>query len=458
MMTAQDQKGRAKSCRSGKEKNMINEPLIFVATSDVAGKLRGKALPARVLEDGGAADVGWTPTNVQITCFNGIAESPFGALGDLVLKGDLETRARLDFDDDGPTEDFVLGDILHLDGRPWECCTRSILKAALQKLQAAAGLTLYGAFEHEFHLPERGEARGEGYALSAFRSERRLMEAVMAAIEETGLKPDTIMKEYGPNQFEVTIKPTSGHAIADQAAVLREVVRATGERLERPVSFAPLIEPDGIGNGVHIHLSFRDKKGSPAAYDADGPHGMSAVTGAFIAGVLRHLPAIIAFLAPSIVSYSRLIPHRWSAAFNNLGAQDREAAVRLCPIRATASADPAKQFNFEIRACDAAASPHLALAAIVHAGTSGIEAGLAAPEVTAEDLSLLTDRDLTARGLRRLPTSLKSALDELGASTDVRSWFPEGFVDIYLAHKHDEIATLAGKDDNQVCEAYQSTY
>ncbi len=437
---------------------MINEPLVFVATSDVSGKLRGKALPAPVVEDGGAVDVGWTPTNVQITCFDSIAESPFGALGDLVLAGDLETRARLDFDDGGPIEDFLLGDILHLDGRPWECCTRSILKTALQRLQDVAGLTLYGAFEHEFHLPEREQARGEGYALSAFRSERGLMEKVMAAIGKAGLKPDTIMKEYGPNQFEVTVKPTEGHAIADQAAVLREVVRATGERLGQRVSFAPLIEPDGIGNGVHIHLSFRDEQGSPAAYDPDGPHRMSAATSAFIAGVLHHLPAIVAFLAPSIVSYSRLIPHRWSAAFNNLGAQDREAAVRLCPIRETSSVDPAKQFNFEVRACDAAASPHLALAAIVHAGTTGIENSFAAPEVTAEDLSLLNEGDLTARGLRRLPTSLTSALDELSESDEVRSWFPEGFVDIYLAHKRNEAATLAGKDDEEICEAYQSSY
>jgi glutamine synthetase len=49
-------------------------------------------------------------------------------------------------------------------------------------------------------------------------------------------------------------------------------------------------------------------------------------------------------------------------------------------------ADPARQFNFEIRACDAAASPHLALAAIVHAGAAGGEAGLDAPGGTAEDL------------------------------------------------------------------------
>lgn len=437
---------------------MINEPLIFIATSDIAGKLRGKALPARVADSYGAVDVGWTPTNVQITCFDGIAESPFGALGDLVLVADLETRARLDFDDEGPIEDFVLGDVLHLDGRPWECCTRSILKSSLERLQAVTGFSLFGAFEHEFHLPNRGKASGEGYALSAFRSERHLMEAIMASIGQAGIASDSIMKEYGPNQFEVTIKPTDGLAIADQAAILREAVRTTGERLDRPVSFAPLIEPDGIGNGVHIHLSFRDNDGKPKAYDAEGIHGMSAVTGAFIAGVLHHLPAILAFLAPSVVSYRRLIPHRWSAAYNNLGAQDREAAVRLCPIRSMGNAKAAEQFNFEIRATDAAASPHLALAAIVHAGVSGVEADLPAPTATAEDLSLLSEADLTARGLRRLPTSLASALDELEASDDARNWFPDGFVEIYLAHKRNEITALDSMDEADLCAAYQAAY
>lgn len=437
---------------------MIKEPLIFVATSDIAGKLRGKALPARHIDEGNRAEVGWTPTNVQITCFDAIAESPFGALGDLVLVGDMATRVRLDFEDDGTIEDVVLGDIQHLDGRPWECCTRSILKAALGRLQALAGVSLYGAFEHEFHLPLRQGGLGEGYALSAFRSERQLLETLMAGLAQAGIEPDTIMKEYGPNQYEVTIKPSSGVMIADQAACLREIARATGERLGRKLSFAPLIEPGGMGNGVHMHLSFRDADGQSRTYDADAVHQMSGITASFIAGVLGHLPAIIAFLAPSLVSYDRLVPHRWSAAFNNLGAQDREAAVRLCPIRQTHGRDPSAEFNFEIRACDAAASPHLALAAVVYAGIAGIKAGLKTPEVTSEDLSLLPAADLAARGLRRLPTSLAAALQELEASDEVRSWFPKGFVEIYLAHKRGEMASPAGKDDAALCSAYQEAY
>lgn len=437
---------------------MISEPLTFVCTSDIAGKLRGKAVPARAAKGGARPCVGWVPTNVQITCFDDIAPSPFGALGDLVLRGDPAARARVDFEDGGPVEDMMLGDVVHLDGRPWECCTRAILSGALARLERVAGLRLVGAFEHEFHIARRGGPPGEGFALAAFRSERALAETLFAALEAAGLEPDMVMKEYGPDQFEVTVRPAEGRAIADRAALLREVARAAGERLGRRVSFAPLVRAGGIGNGVHVHLSFRDTEGRPVTYDPAGPHGMSSVTGAFIAGVLRHLPAILAFLAPSVVSYHRLVPHRWSAAFDNLGAQDREAAVRLCPLRAFEDTDPAAAFNFEVRACDAAASPHLALAAIVHAGAAGIEARLAAPEATAEDLSALGPEALAQRGLRRLPTSLAEALEALAGAGEVRGWFPESFVDIYLAHKRHELERLAGLDDAGLTAAYQEVY
>ena len=134
--------------------------MLHLCTSDISGKLRGKAVPARVADDGRLARVGWTPTNVQITCFDDIADSPYGALGDLALCGDLGTRARIDFGDGGPVEDFALGDMVHLDGQPWECCTRAILRAALEpRLRASSGLTLAGAFEHELPICPGAAAR-----------------------------------------------------------------------------------------------------------------------------------------------------------------------------------------------------------------------------------------------------------------------------------------------------------
>ncbi len=437
---------------------MIREELVFVGAPDIAGRLRGKAFPLVDLEQRLKRGLGWTPTNVQITCFDLIAETPFGPLGDLIMRPDPAAESRVEFGDGGPADHLFLGDILELDGSPWFCCTRSLLRGALERLKRVAGLDLLMAFEHEFHLKGAARPHGDAYSLGGFRAQAAFCETVVAALRTGGLKPDTIMKEYGADQYEVTVAPARGLRAADEASILREIVRSTAHRLGDEASFTPLRSPAGVGNGVHIHMSFLDGEGHPATYDPAGPHGMAEVTGAFIAGILKYLGAIVALTAPSVVSYTRLTPHRWSAAFNNLGAQDREAAVRLCP---TTGKDPetiARQYNFEYRACDAAASPHLALAAIIHAGVQGIEEGLPAPKATQSDLSLLAPEVLAAEGFHRLPLTLPEALDRFAADATVTGWFPEGFAEIYCQHKRGELAFLQGKAMTEVCADYEASY
>ncbi|MCP4317826.1 MAG: glutamine synthetase [Hyphomicrobiales bacterium] len=437
---------------------MNHEPLIIAVTSDFAGKVRGKAFAETEFEKRLQRGVGWTPTNVQITCFDSIADSPYGALGDLVLIPDPATLVKADFGDEAPSEQFVIGDILQTTGEAWECCTRSILKAALARLEAKAGLRLFGTFEHEFHFVDADCPLGSAYTSAGFRAQRQYAEALFAALRAAGLKPDTFMKEYGVDQYEATIGPVEGVAIADNAVTLRELVRITAERTGRTASFTPLRDPSGVGNGVHIHMSLRNSDGKPATYDPDGPHGLSVPAAQFVAGVLKYLDRIVAITAPSVVSYTRLTPHRWSAAFNNLGYRDREASVRICPMSDLSDVDEAEQYNFEFRAADAAASPYLALAAIVHAGVQGIEDQLVCPDATEQDLTLLNDDALAAKKIVRLPLTLASALDTFAGDATVKGWFPPAFAGIYAAHKHGEIGYLENKSEAEICEAYEAVY
>ncbi len=437
---------------------MISNPLIFAATSDIAGKTRGKAFPVSDLEKRMKKGVGWTPTNVMITCFDAIADGPFGALGDLLLIPDSNANVAVDFEDGSPTERFILGDITDLNGSPWECCTRSILKGALARLQEAGGISLVCAFEHEFQFKEQPAAKGEAYSFAGFTRRRSFGETLISALEKGGLEPDTFMKEYGASQYEITNGPDQGVRAADAAVILRELTRITAARYGEEVTFTPIRDPAGVGNGVHIHMSFLDQEGKPATYDADDPYGMSKITASFIAGVLKYLDSIIAITAPSDVSYLRLTPHRWSAAFNNLGFRDREASVRICPVTSTDPQSTARQYNFEFRAADAAASPHLALAAILHAGAQGIEDALPMPSVTEEDLSELKPNDLEQRGYVRLPQSLSEALLCFENNKVVRNWFPGNFAEVYLAHKRQEIAVLNGMTAEDRCAAYEAAY
>lgn len=435
---------------------MTPMPLILAAICDIAGKVRGKAFPADQLEKRLGRGVGWVPTNVLITCFDSIGQSPFGSLGDLLLVPDPACEVNVRFGDSSP-EHFMLGDIVTLDGDPWDFCTRHLLREALDRLHGLTGARLYSAFEHEFQLTGKA-MQNEGFGRNAFESQRAFLETLMGALRTAGLAPDSIMKEYGPNQFEVVVAPEIGIKAADSAVILRELTRSAARHHGEKATFAPILDPASVGNGVHIHLSFQDDDGTPLTYDEKAACGMSTLTDAFAAGVLKYLPSILALTAPSVVSYERLTPHRWSAAFNNLGYRDREASLRVCPVTAKDPASIARQFNIEYRAADAAACPHLALAAVVHAGCQGIEDGLRAPAATEDDLSLLSADALAARGFVRLPQTLEAALDAFTADATVTGWFPKQFAAVYRAHKEAEIAHVANMDTLTKCAAYAQTY
>ena len=234
--------------------------------------------------------------------------------------------------------------------------------------------------------------------------------------------------------------------------------RATAAAMDLPLTFSPLCAPDIVGNGVHIHLSLWDGAGRPVTHDPAGQDGLSAPASAFVGGVLRHLNAVAAFAAPSALSYLRLVPHRWSAAFNNLGRQDREAGMRICPVAGDDPTARARRFNVEMRAADAAASPYLALAAVVLAGTLGLEAGLTAPPATSEDVSLLSPGELARRGLTPLPGSLAAALEALEADALLCAALPAGLPAGYLAHKRGELAHVEGMTEQERFAAYARTY
>lgn len=429
--------------------------LTMACTSDLSGLVRGKGFATADLDKKITSGIGWTPTNAQITCFDTIAESPYGALGDLVLWPDKDTWARCALPE-ARAMSFLMADITELDGTPWECCTRSILKRTLARFAEVSGLELRATFEHEFMLS--GDSRTRAFSLQGFTDAQPFAEGLLTALDGAGIAPDSFLREYGPNQFEVTLPPASPLRAADEAAILREITRATAKAMGLEASFTPLSDPEVVGNGVHIHLSLWTPDGLPVTYAADGQNGLSDHASSFIAGILRHLNAVSALSAPSGISALRLVPHRWSAAFNNLGVQDREAAVRICPVSAREPNARARQFNFEFRAADAAASPYLALAALVAAGTIGMSEGLQAASATEEDLSLLSSETLSARGLRRLPDSLEAALAEFSSDQKLRAAFPDRFPNIYIAHKLGEWAHVADMNVEQRFAEYLSTY
>jgi glutamine synthetase len=217
-----------------------SEPLIFVATSDLSGVTRGKAFPLSKLSSRCKKGVGWVPTNVMITCFDTIGPSPFGSLGDLLLTPDTNTEVNISFDETSPSEHFMLGDITELTGEPWDFCTRSILKTALNRLKKCAGVTLMGAFEHEFQFLGESFSGPQGFSIGGFSKQRAFGESLIYALAKGGVEPDTFMKEFGDNQYEITNVPSHDVKIADDAVKLREISRMTATQHQENITFTPI--------------------------------------------------------------------------------------------------------------------------------------------------------------------------------------------------------------------------
>jgi glutamine synthetase len=420
---------------------MSGEDLIFCATSDLAGLVRGKAFPAADLESRLRRGVGITHSNIMMSAFGPIYATPFGTTGDLMLVPDPATDTPIPLPDGSDTRLF-LGDFRSTEGDPWECCPRHFLRRGLEALEQEAGLTLLAAFEQEFVYTGLEERPGSSYALETFRRQAPFGGRLVAAIRRAGLVPDSFMPEYGSRQLEITVAPAHGLQAADHAVVVRELARAVAAQLGHRAILAPMLDPNGVGNGTHSHFSLWDAAGAPVMHDPGREHGLSAIGEHFVAGVLSHMPSLSAITAPSAASYIRLRPGRWAPRTADFGVQDRGSSLRVCPVFAPALETASRQFNVEYRVADATASPYLALGALVHAGLDGIRAR-----------RLLADVPQAA-----LPASLGAALECLASNQAARDWFGPFFHDLYLMFKRSELAVLDGLDEAEICRRYAEVY
>jgi len=419
---------------------MQREQIVFVGTSDLSGHFRGKSFPLTDLPARLQRGVGLAPTNIFISAFGPIQMTTFGTQGEVFLVPDPVTRVYVPFEGSA-AEYFFLGDIKTADGAPWHFCPRHLLRQALERLEAETGVQLLAAFEQELTYSGVAGQTWQPYELSAYRRQGLFGEALLAAMRQVGVIPDSFLSEYGREQYEVTVAPARGVRAADDAVITRQLAHAVAFRLGHRVSFTPIPDPGGTGNGTHIHWSFLDEENRAVLYDEQRPWQLSLMGSQFIAGIQHHLPALCAMTAPSVPSYFRLRPNRWAPVRADVAPLDRGAAVRICPVAGNDPSDRARQFNAEFRVADATASPYLALAVLVQAGLDGIRRRL----------------EIETKNPPPLPASLGDALRLLEAS-EAADWLGEEFLSAYLKFKRAEIKGLDDLDETEICRRYAAVY
>jgi glutamine synthetase len=333
-------------------------------------------------------------------------ESGLSPVGEVRLVPDLSTLIPLPF---ARGQAMVSCDMTEPDARtPWDGCPRGALRRVLGRL-AERGYRAIASYEAEYYVwgPD-GPLDRTPYAGSfALTPAAEFVAELAETLEEMGIRPEQCHAEVGHGNLELSVGEAEALAAADRRVQVLETIRGVAHRMGLETTMAPKPYLEGAGNGHHLHLSVYEDE-TPVLFDASG--ALSGPGAGFVAGVLEHLSAVMAFTAASPNSYQRLAPGMWSSAYAAYGPDNREAAVRLAsPVAGAESATA----NVEIKPVDVTANPYLALAAVLAAGMDGMDRGLDPGEPTTVDPATLSEEERAARNIRPLPASLDAALNAL---------------------------------------------
>jgi glutamine synthetase len=437
---------------------MSESGLIYLLWSDLVGMTRTRGVPLQDFDRRLESGLGWACAGQAMTPFEHLADNPWGPMDEVRQIPDPETRFEIPAADGYPALHAVLCDSRPAPGEEWGACVRSFCRNAVADLKAETGLDLIAAFELEFLLEGPDFITEAPFSFAAARAQHSLLTSLEDMLWAAGVAPETVEPEYGRGQYEISCSPRAALKAADAALISCEIAREAARRHSLRASFSPKPTPNHVGNGCHVHLSLSDSQGRNVTSDLAGPLGLRETAARFSAGILAHMDALLAILAPSPVSYHRLGPHHWSAGYRCIGFQNREAAVRVMPGISRDPETAAKGFNLEIRAVDCTASPYLAIGVLARAGLEGIRRDLPLPPPAKIDPADMTEDARAEAGITALPASLDAALEALKADDVVRAWFPDELYQSYLSVKGWEADFAKSCAREQLFARYRHAY
>jgi glutamine synthetase len=298
------------------------------------------------------------------------------------------------------------------------------------------GFTVSSGFEFEFFVfnetPEsvreknyqnlQSMAPGHfGYSMLRTSVHADFYQGLLTLCEQMDIPIESLHEETGPGVMEAALCYSDAMAAADRAALFKTFAKVYAQYHDRMATFMARWSPDWPGQSGHIHISIRDKQGHPVFHDADNKANMSTTMRAFVAGQQQFMPQLLAMVAPTVNSYSRLIPGFWAPTDASWGIENRTCALRVIP------GEPDSQ-RVEYRIAGADANPYLALAAAIASGLAGIEQDLSPSEpVTGNAYEEDFPPSLA------LPTTLWDASQQFRKSAVAQDWFGTNFVEHFAA-------------------------
>jgi glutamine synthetase len=259
----------------------------------------------------------------------------------------------------------VISDLVGHDGSLVAASPRTVLRRAIERL-ARLGYRAEVGVEIEFHLLHAdGTPIVDGFQSYSLQVLNQL-DPVFGEILD-GLREFVALEggnsEYGPGQCEVNLRHADALAAADQAARFKYASRELARRRGALATFMAKPFAEYAGNSMHLHVSlWRDDE---PAFAPDGD-GENALMRHAIGGLLRHLPGIVLYGAPTVNSYKRYEIGSFAPATLTWGGDNRTVAVRSLIESPVAT-------RIELRTGAADAQPHWAIASAIAAIAAGIE-------------------------------------------------------------------------------------
>jgi glutamine synthetase len=328
-------------------------------------------------------------------------------------------------------------------GQPAAADPRHALVRVLERF-AALGMRPVVACELEFYLlkdegggrlvPAGGGRPGERQKIDAYSLTRLddlapVFDEVYRAAQAQDLPAETLMSEYAPGQFEITLHHRDDALRAvDEAVMFKRLLRGVAARHGLIACFMAKPFTARAGSGLHVHVSMNEDGRN--LFASDDPAGTPLLRHA-IGGMRATMAESMAVFAPNANSYRRFVSQSYAPTAPIWGINNRSVSLRV-------PAGPAASRHVEHRIAGADANLYLAVATVLAAAELGIRERIdPGPPVEGNGYAQVQERTL--------PQTWHDALERAAQSQFLRAALGAGFFDIFLAIKRQECARFSAE-------------
>lgn len=336
-----------------------------------------------------------------------------------------------------PFEGEMLLFIAEFSDEAEKICPRGTLQKIIRKA-SDMGFDATAAFEYEFFMfnetPDSVREKAYknlntitpdffGYSMIRNSVHAELYHGLLKLCEDMDMPVEGLHTETGPGVIEAAIAHDSASNAADKAALFKTFVKVWAQRNDMMATFMAKWSGDLPGQSGHIHISLANTNGSSAFFDADKQYNMSDIQRHFLAGQQRLMPEFLSMIAPTVNSFSRMVPGVWAPLDATWGVENRTTALRVIQ-----GSSKSQRIEYRLGAADA--NPYIALAAALASGLYGIEHNLEPlPQVKGNAYEQEHPKELT------LPATLFEAAGSLKQSEVAKEMFGAEFVAHYAASR-----------------------